>query len=165
MFETFKNQFWEANLNIESESEVTQPCLTLCNPMDYRLPGFSVHGIFQARVLEWVAFSFSRLSSWPRDRIQVSCTAGRLFTLWATREAGTRVPQRKIQRNRKVHMLFSSPSSLGSFSSLGIQKSQTKEWSHIFLCSKWLHSLNFQKWKRLDCFSAITTFFWFMSIL
>ena len=52
-------------------------------PMDYSLPGFSVHGIFQARVLEWVAISFSRGSSWPRDWTQVSCIAGRRFTLWA----------------------------------------------------------------------------------
>ena len=47
----------------ESESEVAQSCLTLCDPMDHSLPGSSVHGIFQARVLEWVAISFSRLSS------------------------------------------------------------------------------------------------------
>ena len=55
--------------------------------MDCSLPGFFVHGIFQARVLEWVAISFSRGSSWPRNRTQVSCIAGRRFTLWATREA------------------------------------------------------------------------------
>ena len=71
----------------ESESEITQSCLTLCNPMDCSLPGFSVHGIFQARVLEWAAISFSRGSSWPRDQTQVSCLAGRHFILWATREA------------------------------------------------------------------------------
>ena len=47
----------------ESESEVAQLCPTLCNPMDCSLPDFSVHRIFQARVLEWVAFSFSRGSS------------------------------------------------------------------------------------------------------
>ena len=46
-----------------------------------------VHGILQARILEWVAIPFSRWSSQPRDRIQVSCIAGRLFTSWATREA------------------------------------------------------------------------------
>ena len=46
---------------------VAQSCLTLCNPMDCSLPGSSVHGILQARLLEWVAFSFSRGSSWPRD--------------------------------------------------------------------------------------------------
>ena len=68
----------------ESESEVTQSCPTLCNSMDCSLPGFSIHGIFQARVLEWVAISFSRWSSWPRDRTWVSDTAGGCFTLWAT---------------------------------------------------------------------------------
>ena len=64
--------------------EVAQSCPTLCNPMDCCLPGFSVHGIFQARVLEWVAISFSRGSSRPRDRTSVSHTVGRRFTLWAT---------------------------------------------------------------------------------
>ena len=68
------------------KSKVTQSCPTLCDPMGYGLPGSSVHGIFQARILEWVAISFSRGSSWPRDRTQVSCIAGRCFTLWATRE-------------------------------------------------------------------------------
>ena len=50
-----------------SESEVAQSCPTLCDPMDCSPPGSSVHGIFQARVLEWVAISFSRGSSQPRD--------------------------------------------------------------------------------------------------
>ena len=59
----------------------------LCEPMDCSLPGSSVHGIFQARVLEWVAISFSRGSSQPRDRTWVSHTAGRHLTVWATREA------------------------------------------------------------------------------
>ena len=54
-------------------------CPALCDPMDCSLPGFSVRGIFQARVLEWVVISFSRGSAWPRNRIQVSCTAGRFF--------------------------------------------------------------------------------------
>ena len=52
--------------------------------MDCSLPGSSIHGIFQARVLEWVAISFSRGSSGPRGWIQVSCVAGRHFTVWAT---------------------------------------------------------------------------------
>ena len=55
--------------------------------MDCSLPGFSVHGIFQASVLEWVAISFSRGSSWPRNQTWVSCIAGRCLTLWANREA------------------------------------------------------------------------------
>ena len=71
----------------ESETEVVQSCLTLCDPVDCSTPGSSVHGILQARILEWVAISFSRGSPWPRDRTQVSCIAGRFFTLWATREA------------------------------------------------------------------------------
>ena len=50
-------------------------------------PGSSVHGILQARILEWRASPFFRGSSWPRDQTQVSCIAGRFFTLWATREA------------------------------------------------------------------------------
>ena len=66
----------------ESESEVAQSCLTLCDPLDCSLPGSSVHGIFQARVLEWVAISFSRGSSQPRDWTRVSCIAGRYFTIW-----------------------------------------------------------------------------------
>ena len=59
--------------SLYSESEVTQLCPTLCDPMDCSLPGSSLHGIFQARVVEWVAISFSRGSSWPRDQTQVSC--------------------------------------------------------------------------------------------
>ena len=58
----------------------------LCDTMDCSLPQSSVHGIFQARILEWVAISFSRGSSWPRDRTQVSHTVGRCFTVWATGE-------------------------------------------------------------------------------
>ena len=66
---------------------VTQSCTTLCDPMDCSPPGSSVHGIFQARILECVAIPFSRGSSWPRDWTQVSCIAGRFFTFWGTREA------------------------------------------------------------------------------
>ena len=65
---------------------VTQSCLTLCDPMDCSPPGSSVHGILQARILEWVSIHFSRGSSWPTDRTQVSCIAGRFFTVWATRK-------------------------------------------------------------------------------
>ena len=68
-------------------SEVAQWCLTLCDPMDCSPPGSSIHGIFQARVLEWVAIAFSRGSSWLRDRTLVSHIADRCFTVWSTREA------------------------------------------------------------------------------
>ena len=73
----------------KKEHEVTQSCLTLCNPMDCSLPGSSLHGILQARILEWVAIPLSRGSSWSRDRSWVSRIAGRCFNLWATREALT----------------------------------------------------------------------------
>ena len=58
-----------------------------CDPVDCSPPGSSIHGILQARILEWVAISFSRGSSRPRNWTQVSCIAGRRFNLWATREA------------------------------------------------------------------------------
>ena len=66
---------------------VVQVSLTLCDCMDCSLLGSPVHGILQARILEWVFIPFSRGSSWPRDRTQVSCIAGIFFTTWATREA------------------------------------------------------------------------------
>ena len=59
---------------------VTQSCLTIYDPVDCSLPGSSVHGISQASILEWVAISFSRGFSQPRDRTQVSCIAGGFFT-------------------------------------------------------------------------------------
>ena len=64
------------------EVQVTQSCPALCDPIDY-----TVHQILQARILEWVAFPFSRTSSQPRGQTQVSHIAGRFFTNWATREA------------------------------------------------------------------------------
>ena len=60
---------------------VSQSCPTLCDPMDCSLPGSSVRGILQARILEWVAVPFCRGSSLPRDQTQVSCIAGRFFTI------------------------------------------------------------------------------------
>ena len=62
--------------HLESESEVTQSCPTLCDPMHCSPPGSSIHGIFQARVLEWVAISFSRGYSQPRDWTWVSHIEG-----------------------------------------------------------------------------------------
>ena len=59
---------------------VTQLCSTLCDPMDCSLAGSSVHGILQARILEWVAIPSFRGSSQPRDQTQVSCIAGGFFT-------------------------------------------------------------------------------------
>ena len=61
---------------------VVQSCLTLCDPVDYSPPGSSVHGILQARILEWAAIPFSRGSSQTRDQTWVFCIAGGLFTIW-----------------------------------------------------------------------------------
>ena len=67
---------------VKCEVKVAQSCPTLCYPRDY-----TVHGFLQARILEWVAFPFSRVPFQPRDWIQVSHIAGWFFTSWATREA------------------------------------------------------------------------------
>ena len=76
--------FWvkQKYLFLLREVKVTQLCLTLCNPKEC-----PVHGILQARILEWVAFPFSRGSSQPRDWTQISLITGGFFTSWATREA------------------------------------------------------------------------------
>ena len=85
-----------------SEVKVAQSCPTLCYPMDY-----TVHGIMQARIMEWVAIPFSRGSSQPRDWTQVSHVTGRFFTSWATTEAhGLQTPRKKL--SRKLECLFPS---------------------------------------------------------
>ena len=78
---SMKNISWQCKC-IKVKVNVTLSCVTLCDPMDY-----TVHGILQAWILEWIAISFSRGFSQPRDQTQVSCTAGGFFTSWATREA------------------------------------------------------------------------------
>ena len=76
-------------MKVKSESEVTQSCPTLYDPMDCSLPSSSVHVILQARILEWVAISLSKGSFQPRDQTQVSyvsCIASKFFTVSATWE-------------------------------------------------------------------------------
>ena len=100
---------WFQSMNFKSlhRHSVARSCPTLCDPIDCSLPGSSVRGLFQARVLEWVAISFSRGSSQPRDWIQVSRTAGRRFTVWVTRRPG-------IERNRST-VLWSTYTFFGPF--------------------------------------------------
>ena len=74
--------------------KLSQSCLTLCNPMDY-----TVCGILQARILEWVVILFSRGSSQPRNQTRVSYIAGGFFTSWATREA---LPNKLIITNTNI---------------------------------------------------------------
>ena len=76
---------WQAHGDTLCES-VAHSCPTLCDRTDCSLPGSSVHGTFQARMLQWAAISLSRGSSRPRDQTRVSCTAGRSFIIWTTRE-------------------------------------------------------------------------------
>ena len=78
------------SLNVSSQEHacfITQSCLTFCHPRDCNPLDSSDHGILQARILEWVANSFSRGSSWPRDRTCVSCTGRWILYPWATWEA------------------------------------------------------------------------------
>ena len=82
---------------------VIQSCPTLYGPVDCSPPGSSVHGILQARILEWVAILFSRGSSWPRNRTQVSCIADGFFTIWAIREGLV------LSSNPEYHTLKTSP--------------------------------------------------------
>ena len=84
----------------------------LCDHMDCSPPGSSVHRILQARILEWVAIPFSRRSSQPRDRTQVSCIVGKFFTIWATRE---------------VLMLLNCDVGEDPWESLGLQGVQTSQ--------------------------------------
>ena len=95
-------------------------------PVDCSPPGSSIHGILQTRIMEWVAIAFSRGSSRPRDRTQVSCIAGGFFTSWATREASTAHDQEKNQPRRKTGKNLN-----GHFSKEGTQVS-TK---HMKRCS------------------------------
>ena len=70
---------------------VAQSCPTLCDPTNCSPSGSFIHGILQARILEWIAIPFSRGSSWAKDWTQVSCIVGRRFTIWATREDVSKV--------------------------------------------------------------------------
>ena len=88
----------------------TQSCLTLCDPMDYLTlcdpMDYTIHGILQARILEWVAVPFSRRSSQPRDQTQVSHIVGRFYTNWATMEAQRKDRQSKIYSAVFLNLFF-----------------------------------------------------------
>ena len=103
--------------------EVAQSCLPFCDPVDWSPPGSSVHGILQARILEWVAVSFSRISSRPRDQTQVSCNAGRRFNLWATREA-------KVKLLSCVR-LFAAPWTVAYQAPISMAFSRQEYWSGL----------------------------------
>ena len=87
---------------------VAQSCPTLCHPMDCSPPGTSVHGILQARTLEWVSMPFSKESSQSRDQTWVSHIAGRLFTVWATKEAPWALEFKKNSSDCESGLCFAS---------------------------------------------------------
>ena len=98
--------------------------------MDCGSPGSSVHGILQARILEWLAISFSRGSSWPRDQTQVSCLAGKSFTIWATKEniQGTHTTQEQKYKNNNDNKNFKWPKDMNKrFSKEDIHGQQVYE--------------------------------------
>ena len=78
---------------------VAKSCLIVCDPVDCRLPGSSVKGISQARILEWVAISFPKASSQLRDQICVSCVSRLILYHWATWEASLGVHSAVLQSN------------------------------------------------------------------
>ena len=84
----------------------TMSCPTLCDPMNCSLPGFSVHGIFQARILEWVAISYSMGSSQPRDWNPVSCVSctGRWFITTVSRAAQNLLTTNLVENQRSFYL-------------------------------------------------------------
>ena len=95
---------------------VDQSCLALWDPMDYSSPGPFAHGIFQARILDWVAISSSRGSSQPRDWNFVSCIAGGFFTCWAIRETWyTHISRHQVAHLKYIQLLFVSYTSVLGF--------------------------------------------------
>ena len=130
--------------------------------MDYSLPDSSIHGIFQARILEWVAISFSRGSFRPRDQTRVSGIAGRLFTVWASRES-------QVRPVIEGHILYDS-TYISSLEQLIIQGQKAEWWlpgarkrgggeSYYFISwfsLRWSHSGDRCWWWLLNNMNALT---------
>ena len=89
---------------------VAHSCPTLCNPMDCSLPVYSAHGISEARILEWIAISFARGSSWLRDQNHIFCLAGGFFTTWEAQDIhkSPKIKNRCHYTKRKVRKNQSS---------------------------------------------------------
>ena len=107
----------------------------LCDPMDCSLPGSSVHGIFQAIVLEWVAISFSRGSSWSRDQTQVSRIVDRCVAVWATREeiiTGCTQLDKNTYTNLSINA-FATPHSQDNLNEIGLPLTKTSHQQCTFL--------------------------------
>ena len=137
---------------------VAQSCLTLFEPMGYSLPGFSVHGIHQARILEWVAIPFSRGSSQPRDWTQVSWIAGRFFfTIWK--------PGKPLSSKSTLYIRWCVRVGQGSYKircfllagflllgpTLVEERDQKTRWEEKGLSSPWVCP---QQWRLLQSYSG-----------
>ena len=143
---------------MNSESEVSQLCLTLW-PVDCSPSGSSVHGILQARILKWVAISFSRGSSRPRDRTQVSHIAGRCFNLWGTREAHIYKNAAAATKSRQSCPTLCDPidrSPPGS-SVPGILQARTLEWVAISFSNAWKWKVKVKSLSRVRLFETTRT--------
>ena len=132
---------------------VAQSCPTLCNPMDWSSPGSSVHGILQARILEWVTIPLSRGSSQPRDWTRVSCIEGRFFTVWATREDCLMSFISSHIQFIWISLIVSNMSFHGQLSWVGIQKCL-----HYWVSLSCLLSLLFQQSSSLHLFPPCNWF-------
>ena len=104
-------------------SRIAGRCFTVWATRE-ALSDSSVHGIFQAIVLEWIAISFSRGSSWPRDQTQVSCIVDRCFTIWATREVLEGINSRKREAEEWI-------SEMGDTCWKSLLRNTIKEWKEI----------------------------------
>ena len=146
-------------LSVRSEVKVAQSCLALCNSMNCSLPGFSVHGILQTRILQWVAIPFSRGFSQPRDRTQVSHIVGRFFTVWATGEV--------ISQNR-IKLIFLYDNLLVCFSVVLFSSSLIMT-VLILLTRFLLHKVMIFKYRSIntimnDCFIFQIMFWVFLQV-
>ena len=116
--------------------------------MDCSLPVSSVHGLLQARILEWVAIPFSRGFSQTRDQIQISCIAGGFFTFWATREALKAIPAAAAAKSclTLCDPIDSSPP--GS-TILRILQARTLEWVAISFSNAWKWEVKLKSLSRV----------------
>ena len=108
--------------------------------MDSCPPGFSVRGILQAKILEWVAIPFFRESSWPRDWTCVSCVASRFCTIWATKEAHSEHAAAAKSLQSCPTLCDPIDGSLPGSPVPGILQARTLEWVAISFSKAW-------KWK------------------
>ena len=114
---------------------------------------FSIHGIFQARVLEWVVISFSRGSSWPRDGTQVSLIVGRRFTLWATREVHDCLRLRQYYKTIVIKTSWSWQKNRHMYRLYRIERPETNLYTYgRLIFNKGEKTVFFSKW----CWESMT---------